>query len=55
MTAKDIPDEHWFMATRTKKWYKKKRHGRVYTEAYQITDKKKYLIPNDEPVELKKS
>ena len=44
----------WFMVIRTKKWYKKKRHGNTYTEGYQIQDNKKYLVPNEEPVEIRK-
>ena len=54
MTAIQIPDDMWFMVIRTKKWYKKKRHGKRYTEAYIVTDKKKYLIDNSESVELRK-
>ncbi len=54
MTAQQIPENEWFMVLRTTKWYKKKRSGNTYTEAFVIGDKKKYLIPNDEIVILRK-
>ncbi len=54
MTAIQTKPGDWFMVNRTKKWYQKKRSGNTYTEAYQIGSKKKYLIPNDEPVMVRK-
>ena len=50
LTAIDIKEDQYFMVMRTHKWYKKKRHGNTYTEAYILEDNKKYLIPNSEPV-----
>lgn len=54
MTAREVPRDVWFMVNRTHKWYRKKRHGNTYTEAYQIGSNKKYLIPNEEPVMIRK-
>jgi len=54
MTAAEVKVSDWFMVNRNKKWYKKKRTGRVYTEAFQIGSQKKYLIPNNEPVMVRK-
>ena len=54
MTALKVPEGEWFMVNRNKKWYKKKRSGSTYTEGYVIGNKKKYLIPNDEPVMVRK-
>ena len=54
MTAVKALNEAWFMVIRTHKWYQKKRSGNTYTEAYQIGSKKKYLIPNNEPVIIRK-
>ncbi len=54
MTAIEVKDNDWFMVIRTKKWYRKKRNGNTYTEGFQIGDNKKYLIPNEEPIEVRK-
>ena len=54
MQAKDVPVNEWFMILRNKKWYKKTRTGRVYTEGIVIGSPKKHLIPNDEEVIIRK-
>ena len=54
MTAKDVKIEDWFMVNRTKKWYQKTDNGNMYVNATQIGNNKIYMIPNDEPVMVRK-
>ncbi len=55
MKASDITEPGvWFMTMRNTKWYKYKRTGTTYVEAYVIGNKKKYLIPKDEEVMIRK-
>ena len=54
MTAKDVKNGDWFMVNRTHKWYLKIDTGNMYTNASQIGSKKVHMIPNDEPVMVRK-
>ena len=54
MTAEDVKIGDWFMINRTKKWYQKTTDGKTYVSATQIGNNKVHMIPNDEPVMVRK-
>ena len=54
MTAKDVKDGDWFMVNRNNKWYQKTTDGKTYVSATQIGNNKVHMIPNDEPVMVRK-
>lgn len=54
MTALNVKIGDWFMVNRTKKWYQKTDNGNMYVNSTQIGDKKIHMIPNDEPVIVRK-